>query len=63
MHVYPTKGPDTVSHIWLRVLSPNYPDVLALRQGQASRAALRQGPIRGHPLQLLQGTVSVWAQK
>jgi hypothetical protein len=33
----------------LRVLSPSYPDVLALRQGQASRAVLRQGPARRHP--------------
>src|SRR5437867_708019 len=48
----------TVSWILSRVLSPNYPDVLALRQGQASRAALRQGPIRRHPLQHRRKTVS-----
>jgi hypothetical protein len=33
-----------------RVLSPSHPDVLALREAQASRAALRQGPARRHPL-------------
>ncbi len=38
-----------------RVLSPSYPDVLALRQGQASRAALRQGPTRRHPHFILVG--------
>src|SRR5207244_11963854 len=32
-----------------RVLSPQYPYVLALREAEASRAALRQGPMRRHP--------------
>src|SRR5436190_1880248 len=34
----------------VRVLSPSYPDVLALREAEASRAVLRQGPARRHPL-------------
>jgi len=33
-----------------RVLPPSHPDVLALREAQASRAALRHGPARRHPL-------------
>jgi hypothetical protein len=33
----------------VRDLSPHHPDVLALREAQASRAALRQGPMRHHP--------------
>jgi hypothetical protein len=34
----------------MRVLSPSYPDVLALSQGRADLFALRrQGPARRHP--------------
>src|SRR5438552_16967027 len=35
-----------------RVLSPSHPDVLALRQGQASHAPLHQSPARRPPLWL-----------
>src|SRR5437660_987489 len=47
----------------VRVLSPHYPDVLALREAEASRAALRQGPMRRHPLKVIPfptGPASIW---